>query len=365
LPAVRAGIHDEGETINIDELLRSRNIKPQHEWQWQVAVYLYLAGIGSGSMAVGILMDWMGLIPDGLRPFVLWGPIFVAVGAVFLVLKLGVKRRFLNTILNPMSSWLSRGFYILSICIIDGMIILVLAILPYLEPYLHFTFNVWPWLQTALDIIGFIFALGTAVYTGILIMSVKYVPFWDTWLLPSLFTVSALSTGAMAVMLSTTGFNLATATGLPDWLANVLTAAQQFPEELAGTLTVIEQVLIIVEIIVVGLYLFTRYRVGEYGMFSVKLLLSGRLKYFFWAGIVVCGFFIPMVVEGIYSRFHDQYFLLFTAGGFMLLGGFFIRYVTVYAGIKEEPPMLRLVESRRRVAGAGAAGTLPETGGSK
>lgn len=286
-------------------------------------------------------MDWLGYIPDGLRPLILWGPILVAVGALFLVLKLGVKRRFLNTILNPMSSWLSRGFYILSICIVSGMLILIIAILPYLEPYFTFITPILDfipiWFTNLLDIVGFIFALGTAIYTGILIMSVKYVPFWKTLLLPSLFTVSALSTGAMAVTLSTKAYNL-------------LAASNHFPEALEHTLGNIEQVIVIIEILVIALYLFTRYKVGDYGRYSVLLLLSGKLKYVFWGGIVVTGFVIPLILEGIYSRLPEQHILLFVAGALLLIGGFFIRYATVYAGIKEEPAMLRLLNVRRQLS---------------
>ncbi|UCC18090.1 MAG: polysulfide reductase NrfD [Dehalococcoidales bacterium] len=315
---------------HIDEFLKSRSIRPQHEWGWQVAVYLYLAGIGSGSMVIGLLMQWMGYIPDGLRPLILWGPILVAIGALFLVLKLGVKKRFLNTILNPTTSWLSRGFYILSVCIIIGGIDFLISILPYFNINIAF----WPWLITLLDIISFIFALSTAIYTGILIMSIRYVPFWDTWLLPALFTVSALSTGAIALMLSSTAYNL-------------FTTSTGFPEQMADTLTIIEQVIIIIEALVLASYLFTRYRLKEYGMYSVQLLLSGNLKYVFWMGIVICGFLLPVILEGIYSRLHDQHFLLFLAGTFLLLGGFFIRYVIIYAGIKEEPPLQHWLENRR------------------
>jgi len=281
-------------------------------------------------MVIGLLMQWMGYIPDGLRPLVLWGPVLVAIGALFLVLKLGVKRRFLNTILNPMTSWLSRGFYILSVCIIIGGIDFLISVLPNFS----IEIEIWPWLITMLDIISFIFALATAIYTGILIMSVRYVPFWDTWLLPSLFTVSALSTGAMAVMLSSTAYN-------------IVTTSTGFSEQMASTLTLIEQVIIIIEAVVLALYLITRYRLHEYGMYSVQLLLSGNLRYVFWMGIVVCGFLFPIILEGIYSRLHDQHFLLFLAGTFLLLGGFFIRYVIIYAGIKEEPPMQRWLENLR------------------
>ncbi|UCD10264.1 MAG: polysulfide reductase NrfD, partial [Dehalococcoidales bacterium] len=264
-------------TENINEFLKSRSIKPQHEWGWQVAVYLYLAGIGSGSMVIGLLMYWMDYTPDGLRAIILWGPVPVAIGAFFLVLKLGVKRRFLNTIMNPMTSWLSRGFYILSVCIVIGGINFLISILQYLNINVDF----WPWLVTLLDIISFIFALSTAVYTGILIMSVRYVPFWNTWLLPALFTISSLSTGAIAVMISSTAYNL-------------VTISTGFSEQMANTLTSIEQVIIIIEAVILATFLITRYRLKEYGMYSVQLLLSGNLRYVFWIGIVICGFLLPV-----------------------------------------------------------------------
>jgi len=306
--------------------IHSRYPKPQNEWGWQVIVYLYLAGIGSGSFAIGILMEWLGYSPYSLRPMILWGPILVAIGALFLVLKLGIKRRFLNTILNPKTSWLSRGFYILSLCIIVGVVVLGISILP----HLGISVSNWSSLLLILDIIGFVLALATAIYTGILIQSVKYVAFWNTSLLPALFTVSALSTGAMAVILSTLGYS-------------ILTPSEGYPYQLMNALTLTEQILIIIEAIVLALYLFSRYKAEEYGKDSVRLLLSGNLRFVFWIGIIALGFFFPVILEGIYSRFHEQHFLLFLAGSLLLIGGFFLRSGVVYAGIKEQHPLERLI----------------------
>ncbi len=341
--------------MNIEQVLRSKNIKTQHEWQWQVALYLYLAGIGAGSIAISILMDWLGYIPDGLKPLILWGPILVAIGALFLVLKLGVKIRFLNTVINPMSSWLSRGFYILSMCIISGMLLFLLSLLPYFASWLDFSFTVWPWLLNALDIVGFIFALGTAVYTGILIMSVKYVPYWKTLLLPVLFTISAISTGVMAITLVTTGWNLFTGTTafttfsafMAD--ANILVTAEVFPEGFENLMATIEQVLLALETITIGAFLFTQYRANEYGRYSVQLLLSGRYKFLFWGGLVLCGLILPAILEIIYGMHHSWYIMVFITGASVLIAGFFVRYTIVYAGIKEDPPMLRTVSKRVRL----------------
>ncbi len=317
-----------------------RYLKPQTEWGWQVAVYLYLAGIGSGAFAVGLFMEWLGYSPHSFRPMVLWGPILVAIGALFLVLKLGIKRRFLNTIMNPMTSWLSRGFYILSACIIVGTAVLVFAILESLGIDIS---NLSP-LILALDIIGFIFALGTAVYTGILIQSVKYVSFWNTSFLPALFTVSSLSTGATAVILSVIGYT-------------AFSASVGYPGRLINALTVTELVFIVLEIIVLAFYLSSRYKAEEYGKDSVRLLLSGNLRRPFWVGVVTVGFVFPIILEIIHTLLHGQHIILVTAGSLLLIGGFFLRYCVVYAGIKDEHPLQQLMDEQYTLR------VLRETGG--
>ena len=59
-----------------------------------------------------------------------------------------------------------------------------------------------------LEVIAFVFAFATAIYTGILLKATKSIPLWNTYLLPLLFLASALSTGSMAIILSTLGTGL-------------------------------------------------------------------------------------------------------------------------------------------------------------
>ncbi|MFC2070182.1 NrfD/PsrC family molybdoenzyme membrane anchor subunit [Chloroflexota bacterium] len=308
-------------------VINSRFIKPQKEWGWQVALYLYLAGMGSGALALGLLMDWMGNSPYSSRTILLWGPIFVAVGALFLVLKLGVKRRFLNTVLNPRTSWLSRGFYILSVCIIVGGLVMLVSLLP----LFGIDINRWSVILLIFDIIAFIFALGTAVYTGILIQSVKYVSFWNTWLLPALFTVSALSTGAIAIVLST-------------YVYDLIVYSKGYSSHMMHVLMNIEQVLLIIEAIVLVLYLYSRYRAEGQGKSSVLLLLFGNLRYLFWLGIVACCFALPVFLEVYYTVFPDNSFILFAMGASTLIGGLFLRIGVIYAGIKDQTSLHKFIE---------------------
>lgn len=323
-------------TENMSPARNVRHLRPQKEWKEIIAIYLYLAGMGAGSFIIGILISWMDvkLDPPFLSsidlfgyPFnlskvpILWGPIMVAIGAPFLILDLGIKWRFMYACLNPRTSWVARGFIILSIFIIFGLVLLAKSILPF------------EWLLPAsilwrfLEVIVLLFAFATAIYTGILLKATKSVPLWNTNLLPTLFLVSALSTGSMAIILSTLG------TGLFAHDAKAL-------KVLMGG----EQVLVVIEGIVLYLFLSRRYRAAEQGKDSVRLLLFGEMKMIFWGGVVLLGFIFPVVLEYIAWLFPGNLVLIVAAGIFLLCGGFFLRVGILHAGIKEQIPMKRLME---------------------
>jgi uncharacterized membrane protein len=171
------------------------------------------------------------------------------------------------------------------------------------------------------------FAFGTALYTGILLKATKSIPLWNTYFLPLLFLVSALSTGSMAIILSTLGSGLFThdSTAL-----KVLMSA--------------EQILVVVEGIVLYIYLSRSYRTSEQGKDSIRLLLLGEKKFIFWGGIVLLGFIFPFVLEGIGVFSRGNVWLIFSSGVVLLCGGFFLRLGVLSAGIKEQIPMQRWTE---------------------
>jgi polysulfide reductase chain C len=321
----------------IHPIKNTKYLRPQKEWKEIIAIYLYLAGMGAGSFIIGTLIHWLGVkssppfLHSSMDAFgyslnlssfpILWGPIMVAIGAPFLILDLGIKWRFIYACLNPRTSWVARGFIILSIFIILGLVLLAKSILPF--EWLHPGSVLW----RIPEIIAFIFAFGTAIYTGILLKATKSIPLWSTGLLPLLFLVSGLSTGSMAIILSTLG------TG--------------FFSHDAGALKVLmggEQVLVVIEGIVLYLFLSRRYRAAEQGKDSVRLLLFGEMKMIFWGGVVLLGFIFPVVLEYIASFFPGNFVLIFTAGIFLLCGGFFLRLGILHAGIKDQIPMHRLME---------------------
>jgi formate-dependent nitrite reductase membrane component NrfD len=317
-------------------------IKAQRVWKWEIAIYLYLAGMGAGSFVFGIGTLWafgpsarvtvFGFPIDAASLALLWGPVLVAVGAPFLILDLGIKRRFLYACLNPGSSWVARGFAILSsFIVLGGIVFLVSVLFPEIPPRI-------PTLWGALKILSVLLALGTAIYTGILLKSVKYIPIWNSPLLPVLFLASALSTGSMAVILSEMGTSLLLPRGGGTFF---LLSQRALP---------LEQVLVLIEAVILALYLYSRYRAKDQGEASVRLLLSGRLRSLFWGGIVLIGFVFPLLLEYTYSCCPDYPVLLFTTGLLLLCGGFFLRLGVLASGVKETVPMKRLVEMKLNIS---------------
>ena len=308
---------------------------PQESWEWPIAAYLYLAGLGAGSYAVGILADFLvsPSLPATHRAVLLWGPILVALGAPFLILDLGRKKRFLNACLNPMSSWAARGFLILSTLIVSGLIVFGISFLPWALPQLGLQVPAWvdpglPVFRT-LEIVAVVFSFGTAAYTGVFLKSTRYVTLWNTWWLPVLFLLSALSTGSMSIIMSLLGFGLLQGTEGPITLAHSVAGA--------------EQLLVIAEALVLALFIVLRSRSGETGILSVRFLASGRLKVAFWGGIVVLGILFPVVLENLYTKFPNYPALIFVGGASLLTGGFFLRYAVVKGGIKDQHTLNKMV----------------------
>jgi formate-dependent nitrite reductase membrane component NrfD len=307
--------------------------KPQQHWGWIIAIYLYLAGMGAGSFIIGTIINWsigpslviklpiFSMSFDFGKAIILWGPILVAIGAPFLILDLGIKRRFLYACLNPKTSWVARGFLILSAFIILGIVTLGISIFP--------SFNIIEYkiFLRFIEIISFLLAFATAIYTGILLKATRSVPLWNTYFLPLLFLISALSTGSMAILLSTLGSGL---------LSQEETAFK--------ILTRVEQFFVVIEALVLYIYLLKRYKLSEQGKDSVRLLLFGEKRLIFWGGIVSLGLIFPFILEIFYSLSPDRLWLIFSSGIILLCGGFFLRLGLLSAGIKDKIPMQRWIE---------------------
>jgi formate-dependent nitrite reductase membrane component NrfD len=295
---------------------------PQAVWRWKIAAYLFLAGTGAGAVIVGVVADFMGYaIPAKIA--ITFGIPAVAVSTLFLIMDLGHPTKFFRAMLHPGTSWISRGFFIVSALILSGGLTVILWVWPFGS-----VLDVNQGLRTALEVIALVFAVATCVYTGILIGIVVSRPFWNNPLLPILFLVSAVSTGIGAVFFIT------------PIVSSVLGIASSKTAEFATHLESADMILIVVEAMAIYLYLTLVFdRAPE----AASLLLTGKLSRLFWGGFLVVGLLLPVVIEYFASMMHEgvsQSLVTLVAGVLLLIGGFLMRLLILAAGIRS-PLMLR------------------------
>ena len=304
---------------------------PQKEWEWPIAVYLFMAGMGAGAFAVGLLTDWI-LHPDiPSKGMLLWGPMLVVMGAPFLILDLGKKLRFINASFNPWTSWAARGFVILSSLMVSGMIAFALALLPDILPSFNVRVPIWMaegnTVSTLFQTIALVLSFGTAAYTGVFLKSVKYVSLWNSWLLPLLFLVSALSTGTMVLIVFLLGFGL-------------FSSNEQIII-LTRNLIPVEMILIMLEAVVLAWWLYSLKNTG-------KITVSQRQHLFRKSyPSLVMGFVLAgaawLSSFHISTAFFSPYAItLLISGISVLAGGFMLRFDVVKSGTRDQHPMHKM-----------------------
>ncbi len=284
-------------------------MKAQTKWGWLIAIYLFLAGLGGGAYIAGVSADFAGLTTGISKIGVLLGFPCVFIGCMFLIADLGKPINFWRAYMKPRTSWIARGTIIItSFLIID---------------FLHIILWIWPFDVLAdsigarhfINFLGLIFAFGTIIYTGLLLGASRPIAFWSTAMLPLLFLVSALSTGFMAVILSSS-------------VIGVLREGLVMLER-------IDIVLIILEIFIIAFYLQATHRVSE-SRASAKLVLSGSVAPLFWFGVALLGLLLPLLFNlvGVFalsgSSGHTLILLASTSG---IIGGLILRQVVLKGGI--------------------------------
>ncbi len=171
----------------------------EHVWGWLIAFYLFLGGLGGSTMIIAYYYHKRRVKElAGLGSMIAVASVIL--GVLCLILDLEKPEKFYLVMLSPninFSSWVLRGTLILS-----GFILFSLL---FVAGYLKW-FKWLPWTRSeaAMDLLGLLasaFGFLTTTYTGILIGSVKAVPFWNSPALPALFVASGIATGIATVLL--------------------------------------------------------------------------------------------------------------------------------------------------------------------
>ncbi|HBP62683.1 MAG TPA: oxidoreductase [Desulfosporosinus sp.] len=236
-------------------------------WGWLIAIYLFLGGLGAGAYLSSFAAEkgFLGKTTHLNRVGYYVSAPIVAFGALLLITDLGQGLRqpwlIIKMFLNP-TSVMTWGIYILTAFIFVAFI------------KAYFVWKKRP-APEVISYIGAILALGTAAYTGMLLAVVEGVPFWNSYLMPVIFVVSALSTGL----------------SLTSLLAHFFEKRQVHEAKV----TQVHLWLVSAEIIAVAAFFALVYSGSqEVAKLSATRLLTGSLALPFWILFVLVGLVGPL-----------------------------------------------------------------------
>jgi formate-dependent nitrite reductase membrane component NrfD len=308
-----------------------------HELNWgmPVILYLFLAGLGAGTLTVSASIFLRGgdvsrgLHVDTARYGAFLAPLPIIIGCGLLVFELGSFQaghwlRWLNLYrvinLSPMSigTWLLTGTILIALVYAYTFIPNAPG-LPNARRY--------P-LRRALSWVAVPFGVATAVYTGVLLGAMPARPFWNSPILALLFLVSALSTGAAAILL------------LRALLLGVQADGHEHHLRSGYLLTASDVLLIGFELMIVFLFIMFAYLTVGDVRYAISAILDGPLALLFWIGFVALGLLAPVLIELYYVLpkllYHRDFAIPrgieIGVAVAVLIGGFLLRYVIVIAG---------------------------------
>ena len=282
-------------------------------WSGIIACYLFLGGLGGGAFATSAFLAWRHPEAVTMRKLGHWiAPIVVIVGLVLLMFdaKAGLHNplRF-ALLLTNFGSVMTWGVVILAAFVIVALVALIIDLMKRRVP-------MW------LEIVGAVLGICVAIYTGALLGVCKTYPLWNNALLPILFLVSALSSGAASVL-----------------MVAVVRHADEFIR--VGVLKKFHFCLPIIELVLVASLCFITAQTNTAGWESVMSLVSGEWALWFWIGLVAIGLVLPTVLETWLLFFSPKEFeesrkahwISFFSDAGVLVGGFLLRFLIVAAAV--------------------------------
>ena len=285
----------------------------QRSWGWPIIFYIFLAGLGGGTFLFSYILLFMGKYEPIARIGALVGPLVVLFASILLIFDLGSPVRAYRLFTTPktlMTSWMTRGAWILTAFIILG--------LAYALPAFSL-FNWLPWNQASgwgqgIGIAAAVLSVIVPIYPGLLLGVIKSIPLWNTSVLPPIFFLSGLDTG-IAVLVLVSIF-------LP-------AAIDVAGFHLLGTIDI---VLIILLLVALFAYVEIVRQSGITAAASIHLLKTPL----FIGGVVIAGMILPLVLLIISVSIPDiqSIRILDGIGGVLILtGALLLRFSVVTSGI--------------------------------
>jgi len=269
----------------------------QKEWRYLILFAFFLGGAGAGLFFLSYFMDYeLGILLSLLIVAVGKGGCHMAY--------LGKPMRAWRAIMRPHSSWLSRGLIGVVVFLVFGGLYLVL-------PGMRDTGA-----GKAVAVVSLLAALWVMIYTGFLMARSRAIPFWNTALLPVIFTLYGFISGMDVILVSLL------------WAGE---GAIGVPLE---RLEVIEALLLLGGLVCLGVYVIAMYTASPGARLATLLWLRGDLALPFLGGVVAVGLILPLAVIGYSVLIGESLLALAALVGFLaLLGGILFRWCVLRAGV--------------------------------
>jgi formate-dependent nitrite reductase membrane component NrfD len=327
-------------------------------WNWTVVVYLFVAGVSAGAFAISAFAYVIGKekYQDVARIGAYIAPFPLILGLLCLIYDLERPRLFWKLMVHLQThSVMSLGTWLLLIFSLLSFAYFYLWLpdrfdVVDLVRYLTRRFDKWRIVRAIrmnavvamlqrknlnrfrrwIGLAGIPVALGVGIYTGILLSVLAARPFWNNPMLPMLFLISALKTGTASICLIgcfIRGFGEARQEGIK---------ANKF------VIHAIDFILVVLSIIAILLFILGLYTSPQSSVEAAAgLIMGGEFTFLFWGLAIAVGVLLPFSLEAYELiphfvgrkaiREHNPW-VSGVATLSVLVGGFFLRYVVVYAG---------------------------------
>lgn len=289
-----------------DQLIKDMrgDLRPQREWSEGRGIFMvighFVVGVAGGTWLFSLIYgDALGLA----LAFVLGG-----VGGLLHLANLGRPARALKMALQFRTSWISRGFFGLSLFLVGAFLYLVPLFLPGL---LWGSDSLIAAAGKLASIVGMLIIIG---YMGFVYTASKGIPFWNSPLHPALYVAYALR-GGVAGLLLALALGGSGAASLPNllliWIGITAAVILFFGLEVHGALT----------------------SGNAAAQRSVHELFAGSVALYFYGGTLLLGLAVPawLVWTGLTGTLSMVAMVLLALAS--AFGDFFMKYSTIRAGV--------------------------------
>ena len=313
-------------------------------WNWIVAIDLFAAGLSAGAFIISATFYFLGKekYENMTRMGAYIAPFPVIVGILALITDLEKPHLFWKLFLTfrpssvmSLGSWLLLFFSFftfahLYLWLPERMDYLKLIPLIRSNKFLsRFQGDNLTKLRGLVAGFGIPVSIGVGIYTGVLLGVLTARPFWNNPMLPMLFLISAMMTGSASICL------------VGSFTKEFYGTSREQVKTCKFMIHSIDFTLMVFFIITLSLFILGLYVLPRSSNETVHLIMGGEFTLLFWVLVVGVGILLPFALEvseliphyigRAELRKHNPW-ISGTIGASVLIGGFVMRYVVIYAG---------------------------------